>query len=675
MEVKFYDLNINRNNRYYDYYAYEQNLSAQNPIFTITLDRDIIPNQPFYINNNLPSEYIRATYITYDIKSKNNTGAYSIIHCAAFIDSVELLATYTNPANTNLKNNSFRVNHTMDYWYYALANGFPIDFHGSLQRAHVNDILKINGIKNKPILYNTTSTRETPISSYSLETNIVDMCDIGGLYVKEGDNYVLNKNYTFLYIFMNQPLNVDLVPQKIFDYYQNEYNPYNATPISSQGKTFVFLLDKISGYVYSISETTPSAYSIPIRLNEITNSHITSMCISDLFIENANAFNFEIVTETFNDTTKIYAKISPNTSNNRPKPSKSYSFEYVNLIEPNRNLPYPMSYCNYFANPGYGVFSAKIERGLPDFVGFNNDSVVEEQTTYESYLENGIIKFNSSTYKPFSINDNDLDTIKLKSNFAEVYLSADLSNFYLKLNSDYYNNLPIVISNNSMFTPDTVLDYWTRLNAKQTSLAARQVMIGGAGQIASGMVRAVTSITNPLSSALQPNSKGISPSQSMTMLSGANQVVGAVGNELAAVQSIASGITTIQQGMVMQEIANKQKIDGNIKSDSQSSAYLQMIPTQKVYLSYTSYKETKQVLTDLHRYGYNTFLQIDEVYNNHQREHFNYFLAADIEVTGCPSEVAQDIAQMFLSGVHLWSRDIGEFENGTNYQIGVWNNV
>ena len=33
---------------------------------------------------------------------------------------------------------------------------------------------------------------------------------------------------------------------------------------------------------------------------------------------------------------------------------------------------------------------------------------------------------------------------------------------------------------------------------------------------------------------------------------------------------------------------------------------------------------------------------------------------------------ADDIENMFNRGVHLWTRDIEEFENGTNYQLGLW---
>lgn len=41
-------------------------------------------------------------------------------------------------------------------------------------------------------------------------------------------------------------------------------------------------------------------------------------------------------------------------------------------------------------------------------------------------------------------------------------------------------------------------------------------------------------------------------------------------------------------------------------------------------------------------------------------------------MTGVPQFIADDIENMFKRGVHLWTRDIEEFENGTNYQLGLW---
>ena len=64
----------------------------------------------------------------------------------------------------------------------------------------------------------------------------------------------------------------------------------------------------------------------------------------------------------------------------------------------------------------------------------------------------------------------------------------------------------------------------------------------------------------------------------------------------------------------------------------------------------------------LHRYGYNTVLQLDEVYVNHRRKYFNYIQTEECDVNGVPLDIANDLENMFNSGVHLWSGKVEEWE-------------
>ena len=79
----------------------------------------------------------------------------------------------------------------------------------------------------------------------------------------------------------------------------------------------------------------------------------------------------------------------------------------------------------------------------------------------------------------------------------------------------------------------------------------------------------------------------------------------------------------------------------------------------------------KQLAPILHRYGYNTPLQLDEIYKNHKRKFFNYFECSSCDIEGVPTDIAEDINTMFESGVHLWSGEVSNW-NVPNWQEDVY---
>ena len=305
------------------------------------------------------------------------------------------------------------------------------------------------------------------------------------------------------------------------------------------------------------------------------------------------------------------------------------------------------------------------------FRSINPAKPIVKYNTYDQYKQTALIKQFSNTYVEVGLNDNVIDTFKLNMNEANndtpVYISLvpDLSSFIVSFGrarkSPAYNNQEFIVNNKSMFKPDTVQDYWTRLNAKQTGISAKQIRVGAINSIVQGVSKTLAA-----------------PAKIAGNVASGN-IAGAVGEAASAIGAIGSLATTsvqagysFEQADIIQEIADKQMRDGNVNSDSQVGVYLQQSVYSGIYLVYYYPSLYYPLQIDLHRYGYNTFLQLDDIYEHHQREHFNYFKAADIEVTGVPQFIADDIENMFKRGVHLWTRDIEEFENGTNYQLGLW---
>ena len=70
----------------------------------------------------------------------------------------------------------------------------------------------------------------------------------------------------------------------------------------------------------------------------------------------------------------------------------------------------------------------------------------------------------------------------------------------------------------------------------------------------------------------------------------------------------------------------------------------------------------RQLFALLHKYGYNTVLPLEEVYNLHKRENFNYIQTEYCDVNGVPLDIANDIEEMFNSGVHLWSGKVEKWD-------------
>lgn len=630
MIAKFYKLKISPQNRFYNKAAYEAYLTDANVLFTYTYKNDIIPDQPFYLSRNTVENaklLYNATYVTYDING---------LMYGAFITEAQPLAP---------NGKQYRLNQVVDWWYFALFNEYDMHFHGSCERAHVNDIDQETKL---PTLINTLPVAEFAISNYAKTLAANRLINFRGVYI-DGKR---ENNFTFLYIFFNTPSKNDIT---MATHKEQVYQTPSGGYHTSQGFTYVFLYNKLSGFVYPLNIDQP-----PTSINDITNENITSMCISDLFVVPRGSYT---ITKSGDEHYTVSFS------------SSKYGISSHTYNKGDGSLPKKLSFIYYdfddiMPNLDTSLFKAvwEIEDDELLTATINPATPVIKQTTYNSYIEKSVIKQYANVYVNKSINGTAFDIFKIRFNNStppvSIYLTPDLSTYLVRFNGAqggprYYQN-ELAVNNPSYFKPDTVNDYWTRLNAKQTGISAKQIEIGA------------------INSAIQNATKivGTGAKAITSLQSGSAPDVGAI---IDGVGSIAGNIAGIKQANLsyeqagnMQEIAEKQYNDGKIRSDSQIGPYLQSDIFSEIYLLEYYAENYKPLQIDLHRYGYNTFLQIDDIYEHHQREHFNYFKAADIEVTGVPQFIADDIENMFKRGVHLWTRDIEEFENGTNYQLGLW---
>lgn len=635
MIAKFYKLKISPQNRFYNKAAYEAYLTDANVLFTYTYKNDIIPDQPFYINRSTLENaklLYNATYVTYGING---------LMYGAFITEAQPLAP---------NGKQYRLNQVVDWWYFALFNEYDMHFHGSCERAHVNDIDQETKL---PTLTNTVPVAECPVSNFNRSVSVVNLTALNGVSVAGK----VDKNFTFLYIFFNKLSEVEIEGtnrQQI--YYDSLDNIY-----MSQGFTYVFLLDKITGYVYPIDGNSGR-----MLLTDITNGNVVSMYITDAFAVAKSNYNL-----TYNSASNSYQMNFFNGEKDR------WAVNSHTYTKDDGSLPKRLSYLidkqYQGAVSSAAAFRAKIFVDQFDltFRSINPAKPIVKYNTYDQYKQTALIKQFSNTYVEVGLNDNVIDTFKLNMNEANndtpIYISLvpDLSSFIVSFGrarkSPAYNNQEFIVNNKSMFKPDTVQDYWTRLNAKQTGISAKQIRVGAINSIVQGVSKTLAAPAKIAGNVASGNIAGA--------VGEAASGIGVIGG--LATTSVQAGYS-FEQADIIQEIADKQMRDGNVNSDSQVGVYLQQSVYSGIYLVYYYPSLYSPLQIDLHRYGYNTFLQLDDIYEHHQREHFNYFKAADIEVTGVPQFIADDIENMFKRGVHLWTRDIEEFENGTNYQLGLW---
>ena len=113
--------------------------------------------------------------------------------------------------------------------------------------------------------------------------------------------------------------------------------------------------------------------------------------------------------------------------------------------------------------------------------------------------------------------------------------------------------------------------------------------------------------------------------------------------------------------------------NGEISSDTAMGfyAFAGKLDIYTAYLAYLNDDGYEQLAPLIHRYGYNTPLQFDEVYKNHKRQYFNYFSCSSCSIDGVPLDIAGDVETMFESGVHLWNGTVGEWKV-PNWQVEVY---
>lgn len=650
--VTFYKTKMNRSNRAYNGAALDTILTAASAL-TVTITPEVIPDTPFAVvsasNNNITASDIVLggyDYISYSYGGKT---------WYAFIDDVQALATSVG---------NFFIYHTVDKWAMCVKY-FTETFHmqGSVERAHVNDIKNANSSGNGYIDMSYTSA--TPEAPYNK------------MLVKRYRSVMRNMrdNWYYLYMYIANPNETGLTSAG--DSYQ--YAEIDGKDISGSGLLCVYPAffdeDTRSFYLVSHKKASPVTSLDDIEmfpLAALTSSAITALTLSKIPpVSGEGSFDVSFY--------GLKSLTEGDSDYNIPVWADEYFTAnrfFTWTPTPADGLPQKLNYFEVMKPTSINI--TQLSTDIPSEITSGRISIAY---TFSTYL-NSIPKMNSRIYNPvyvaedlLAVQDGDTILNPISTSAFKVGYTLDLKYMYI-----LYPDIPSIdggytyvngsarlkyIPNNNLFAPDVKIDYWTKLNAEQTGLQAQKskfnAIVGAVfapvtGAIGGGVAGTAT--------------QGKKQSAANFGLQAAGAAVGAVAG---AVSGIGNAVYSVQSANNLQETADRQYNCGETTEYNTVGLYTSIFSKTENFLEQITVENQFDIIApSLHRQGYNTFLQIDEIYTNHVRKYFNYFKGADVNVSGLPQNWCDDISNMFNSGVTLWQSDVENYERLNYPQNTGW---
>ena len=639
--LRFYKTKMNRGNRAYDGAALDNILDAAPSVY-IVIQPTIIPDVDFYFMSGTASttDYLLGGYDYFSYEYNGRTW-YS------FIDDIQPIASDVG---------KFRVSHTTDRWamaikYFMGANG-TFHMNGTLERAHVNDLVLSDTLKTSayPDMSYTLANTEAPYNTQLLRCvrNTAYKALYSGL------------RYLYLYIANPRELGVDVendrgMPQR---WLVGDFEDFDDLDTPTFGMLLVYIIGN-NGRVYYRSSSGAGSKGGWFDIRSLTSSAITAMYISDI-PPCSYADNYSGVTLGSGGasvTPYIWDENAPNID----------SF-YAKAPNTTEGLP---PYLNWFYTIN-GVSQIYVDMLSTEPI---SNGIISKQTDFTEYLKR-IPKMRSTIYNPIMVGDYRIAPQKGQSinqyiNTAnwKQSITPDLQYIVTVLpdNYDYLEgqNKFIITANRGVFASDTVLDYWTRLNATQSTIAANKSQFNAVMQpIVSGLSSLGSSMSEGTTAGLKLLKSDVSGVADMNVFNMASKTGGLV-------QSIGNAVYSWQSAANAKELAQQQYNAGTTISGNTLNSYSGSIDSSEaIFNVYSCELQYDIIAPNLHKYGYSTLCQIDEIYTNHRRKYFNYFKGVDVSVSGMPIAWCNEIADMFNNGVTLWQSDVENYER-CNYQVNL----
>lgn len=652
MVITLYKTKLSLQNRCYDKTAYDNYLNGCEKI-EYTMPSDIIPNTVFYVPPYSKSgvQWQLYNYVTFE---------YAGMKYGSFIIKIQPLAS----------NATVAIYHFTDNWFYLLENNVDFGMHGQLDRAHVNDFTESKDILDRkiyvPTMNNTFISPESSCSASGMTTE----------YHKIGQyDAVKPEGWHYIYILVNNPnatgfsygVDKDKKYEEVVSQYMQSTTGERIQAIQMLIVGAVNDSGEISCYVWRRTEvltgTVPDGYDT--YLTSLQDENITKIMISDIppnpqcsirYDSNKKAYIWYNVDASV-DTCPV-----GNTSGLAGFPKK---FDIVQ-----RFIPFEVSMFYAGLQPDYPLYTAQYMLEL--FAS----STSTEPLTYDYYYKHGLAKLHSPAYAQLNYCGKNIDYSQFASK-DYAYLSYGAIDIKVLIQQDYsFQFYSYVIPN--LITVDTRTSYgetnclnaWDNLVTKSyfdkydLSIASCNAKIAKTDLVFGAAKSSSSAVTGALKGA--SNGKGV-----------IGKIAGAISGGIDGGIQAANDLATI--GYKWSNVnAELDKTIGQINNGEVSDstavgyyAFLSNLPIQSLYYTYPNDNGYAQLAPLLHRYGYTTPLQLDEVYYNHKRHYFNYFKATSCVIEGAPTDIAQDVESMFESGTHLWSGTVGEWD-APNWQEDVY---
>ena len=647
-KIKFYRTGFTPNHRAIDNTALTRILSTA-PFQTITLENMYINGNTFFVNRFYGQQLIRQQmdYCVYqgDI---NDTTDYMKYY---FITAIE-----QNPVGGD--EYGYTVYLALDIWTtYVLQDRFESHFNirGILSRAHVND-----WENNKATL------------KYCLEEPEGEILSDGISFTRQGvntNNYSSESPIKMLYVLVNagtesEPAANEQKPilrgfTKNGSWSQQGFLQYRLyfIPINIDTGEFVRLRVYKSSSTYEDYETLGNITDLTVSAGAdsgTAGTGIVNMIISDIFPDNG------------------YVELSP-TMVVIPYNSTNTNYSFVN--DPGGKLFSPKDNIKLIYVNGPIILNRVFQLNKPvSYTMYHSGDEQPSITTYEEYLEKGIVKLNTDKYNPRAIvfdgQTYRLNMFQQTTQYKDsFYASLDPLLQYIIVSESLYTKdgfaSSFTMSIHTNFEPVAQNSYWTRLNARQSTIEANRAVstqqLRTASKAVGGYVNAVSNIVSGAGGILSPK-----PSK----------ILGGVGQEISGVGGIATtsinlaadmnDLRTVQERSAIAIERNEDIINQGITMQATFNASGLYTTNRTIYIVYGDLTEEnrKNIALDLHYYGYATNLIFNnEYFTKHKRSHFNFVIAEEVQVSGLPTAYCRAIEDMFIKGVTLWN------DTPQNYEV------
>ena len=658
MIVKFYKTKLSSQNRCYDKAAYDRYL-ASCVKETVDIPADIIPNTTFYV-----PPYIRnGTTVTGAIQwQKYNyiEYVYAGMQYGSFITSIQPLAA----------NSTVAISHSTDNWYYLLqnftdSNGNPeFDMHGQVNRAHVNDMIEAvagSGKKiYKPYLGNTYITPESSCSSSGVSVIYYDLTPPDETVGEYGIHYI--------YCLINNP------NQLGFSYgeqasehnkYENNAHQFFETSMGRKTRSINMLM---CGCVNDDGLICWGVFENSQAENTITEEwktyliNMQSEAITKVIISDIPPNNYCSLERDQKGVGYIRYKI-PKVNN---EPIDSIGLGHCTNLQ---GLPANFGIINIF-NPKYIELRVQPLNTITDLLIYDGSTAIDDlmANTYDSYKKYGLVKLHSSPYNTFSYCGKTIDYSKAnlkETPTTNIDLDMEIGMDY-SLQFYYFSITNLVtIDKKSSYTTINCTNAFDPLVRKSyfdqydLSIATNNAVIK--------KVNLGFQMFNSIFGAMTGGIEGFERGGIAGAIKGTVKGVSEAANTAATLPYKWSNVNA-EKNKAVGQITN-----GEISSDTAMGfyAFAGKLDIYTAYLAYLNDDGYEQLAPLIHRYGYNTPLQFDEVYKNHKRQYFNYFSCSSCSIDGVPLDIAGDVETMFESGVHLWNGTVGEWKV-PNWQVEVY---